>query len=40
MAERFDVMASLPVPSFPGGTLLRLPTLVLGTLYYSLRGRL
>jgi gamma-glutamylputrescine oxidase len=40
MAERFDVMASLPVPSFPGGTLLRLPTLVLGTVYYSLRDRL
>ncbi len=39
-AERFDVMASLPAPRFPGGTLLRLPTLVLGMLYYSLRDRL
>ena len=39
-AERFDVMASLPVPRFPGGTLLRFPALVLGMLYYSLRDRL
>jgi gamma-glutamylputrescine oxidase len=39
-AERFDVMASLPAPRFPGGTLLRFPTLVLGMLYYSLRDRL
>ena len=39
-AERFDVMASLPVPRFPGGTLLRWPALVLGMLYYGLRDRL
>ncbi len=39
-AERFDVMAALPVPRFPGGTLLRFPALVLGMLYYSLRDRL
>ncbi len=39
-AERFDVMASLPTPPFPGGTLLRFPALVLGMLYYSLRDRL
>ena len=39
-AERFDVMAGLPVPRFPGGTLLRFPMLVLGMLYYSLRDRL
>jgi gamma-glutamylputrescine oxidase len=38
-AERFDVMAGLKVPSFPGGALLRWPTLVLGMLYYSLRDR-
>jgi gamma-glutamylputrescine oxidase len=38
-AERFDVMADLKVPSFPGGALLRWPTLVLGMLYYSLRDR-
>jgi gamma-glutamylputrescine oxidase len=39
-AERFDVMAALKVPSFPGGTLLRWPALVLGMLYYGLRDRL
>jgi gamma-glutamylputrescine oxidase len=39
-AERFDVMADLQVPAFPGGTLLRWPTLVLGMLYYGLRDRL
>jgi len=39
-AERFDVMATLPVPAFPGGTLLRWPGLFLGMLYYSLRDRL
>lgn len=39
-AERFDVMASLPAPPFPGGRLLRYPLMVLGMLYYSLRDRL
>lgn len=39
-AERFDVMASVPTPSFPGGTLLRWPGLVAGMLYYSMRDRL
>ena len=39
-AERFDVMASVPTPSFPGGTLLRWPGLVAGMLFYSLRDRL
>ncbi len=39
-AERFDVMAQLPTYTFPGGTLLRWPGLVLGMLYYSLRDRL
>jgi len=39
-AERFDVMAGVPTPDFPGGTLLRWPGLVLGMLYYSLRDRL
>jgi gamma-glutamylputrescine oxidase len=38
--ERFDVMASLDVPRFPGGTLLRFPMLVLGMLWYGLRDRL
>jgi len=39
-AERFDVMADLNIPSFPGGTLLRWPGLVLGMVYYALRDRL
>jgi gamma-glutamylputrescine oxidase len=39
-AERFDVMAGVPSPSFPGGTLLRWPGLVAGMLFYSLRDRL
>ncbi|EED32266.1 gamma-glutamylputrescine oxidoreductase [gamma proteobacterium NOR5-3] len=39
-AERFDVMANVPTPKFPGGTLLRWPGLVAGMLYYSLRDRL
>ena len=40
MAERFDVMASVPSRTFPGGTLLRWPGLVAGMLFYSLRERL
>ena len=39
-AERFDIMASVPSPRFPGGTLLRWPGLVAGMLFYSLRDRL
>ena len=39
-AGRFDVFASLPVHTFPGGTLLRYPGMVLGMLYYSLKDRL
>lgn len=39
-AERFDVMASVPTPHFPGGTLLRWPGLVAGMLFYALRDRL
>jgi gamma-glutamylputrescine oxidase len=39
-AERFDVMAQVPSPRFPGGTLLRWPGLVAGMLFYSLRDRL
>jgi gamma-glutamylputrescine oxidase len=39
-AERFDVFARIPTPSFPGGTLLRWPGLVAGMLYYSLRDKL
>lgn len=39
-AERFDVFARLPPPSFPGGTLLRWPGQVLGMLWFALRDRL
>ena len=39
-AEKFDVMAELPTHTFPGGTLLRYPGMVLGMLYYTLRDRL
>lgn len=39
-AERFDVFAKLPIHTFPGGTLLRYPGMVLGMLYYSLKDRL
>lgn len=39
-AERFDVLARLPIRRFPGGTLLRYPGMVLGMLYYGLRDRL
>jgi gamma-glutamylputrescine oxidase len=36
-AERFDVFAKLKHLPFPGGPLLRMPSLVLGTLYHRLR---
>ncbi len=39
-AEKFDVMANVPSPNFPGGTLLRYPGLVAGMIYYALRDRL
>ena len=39
-AERFDVLAAMPTRRFPGGTALRLPGLVAGMLFYSLRDRL
>ncbi|MGD1876665.1 MAG: NAD(P)/FAD-dependent oxidoreductase [Kiloniellaceae bacterium] len=38
--ERFDLLAGVPMPRFPGGTLLRWPSLVAGMLYYSLLDRL
>ena len=40
MSSRFDVMADLPIHTFPGGTLLRYPGMVLGMLYYSIKDRL
>lgn len=39
-ASRFDAFASLPTHTFPGGTMLRFPGMVLGMLYYSLKDRL
>ncbi|MPZ09601.1 MAG: FAD-dependent oxidoreductase [Kiloniellaceae bacterium] len=39
-AERFDILAQIPTPRFPGGTLLRWPSLVAGMLYYALRDKL
>jgi gamma-glutamylputrescine oxidase len=39
-AERFDVLARIPHRDFPGGPLLRRPSLVLAMLYYRLRDLL
>lgn len=39
-AERFDWMADVKVPNFPGGTLLRYPGLIAGVLWYTLKDRL
>ncbi|MGH6951980.1 MAG: NAD(P)/FAD-dependent oxidoreductase [Vitreimonas sp.] len=39
-AERFDVLAGLAPPEFPGGAALRSPLYVLGMLWYALRDRL
>ena len=38
--ERFDLMASLPQPRFPGGAALRWPLLVTAMTWYSMRDRL
>ncbi len=40
VAGRFDAFASLPTYTFPGGTMLRYPGMVLGMLYYGLKDRL
>ena len=39
-AERFDLFARLQHRDFPGGPLLRTPSLVLGMAYYRLRDML
>lgn len=39
-SERFDLMASLPQPRFPGGVALRWPLLVLAMTWFSMRDRL
>jgi len=36
-AERFDVLAHIPQPKYPGGAMLRAPTLALGFFYLWLR---
>ncbi|MER2605276.1 MAG: FAD-binding oxidoreductase [Siculibacillus sp.] len=38
--SRFDLMASIPARAFPGGRLLRWPTLVLAMSWFALRDRL
>jgi len=38
--DRFDVFARLPAPAFPGGKLLRYPSMVLAMTWYALRDRL
>ena len=38
--DRFDVMAGLPVPDFPGGARFRPPLLTLAMTWYALRDRL
>ena len=37
---KFDLLARVPVPTFPGGPALRWPTLVAAMLLYALRDRL
>jgi gamma-glutamylputrescine oxidase len=39
-ADRFDVFAELPTHTFPGGTLLRYPGMVLAMLYYTIKDRI
>ncbi len=39
-AERFDWMANVRIPDFPGGMWLRYPALVAGMLFYAMRDRL
>lgn len=40
LGERFDLMASVPSPRFPGGASLRSPLLALAMAWYALRDRL
>ena len=39
-AEKFDLMATVPTPKFPGGGSLQKPLLVLAMLWFSLRDKL
>jgi gamma-glutamylputrescine oxidase len=38
--ERIDLLAKLPAPVFPGGKLLRWPTMVAGLSYYAMKDRM
>ena len=39
-ADGFDTMARIPTNSFPGGTMMRSPLLVLAMTWYAMRDRL
>ncbi len=39
-AEKFDMMADVPTPRFPGGVAMRWPLLVLAMVWFSLRDKL
>jgi gamma-glutamylputrescine oxidase len=39
-ASRFDVLARLKHRNFPGGKMLRMPSLAMGMAYYQLRDML
>ena len=39
-AERFDLMGTLKVPSFPGGGMMRSPLLALAMSWYAMRDRI
>ena len=39
-SERFDILADLPIPPFPGGPSFRAPLLTLAMTWYALRDRL
>lgn len=39
-AEQFDIFASLPQPSFPGGRLFRIPFTAMGAWYYNMRDKM
>jgi gamma-glutamylputrescine oxidase len=39
-AGRFDVMSTLPTPSFPGGAAFRAPLLTVAMTWYAMRDRL
>ncbi|MEE2774463.1 MAG: FAD-binding oxidoreductase [Pseudomonadota bacterium] len=38
-SQKFDLLSTLPTPTFPGGSCLRWPTMALGMLWYSLKDK-